>query len=566
MNQSEFSTRLRTEVEMYREGFRDPSAAFLMWYLVNFFRLSPDEVKDSICDNTGDKGIDGVWVDETSDEEEIYLFQSKFSPTDGANQGDNDLRNFVGAKSWFDSPEQVQKLLESTANKELKSLIESFKIADKVSKGCRVNAIFITNKVFDYNANEFLGAQSDELEGYDFPKIFSSYSYVAEEEPVKAETSLNLVNNTVISYDLPSNVKVIVLPLQARELLKLEGIQNNSLFSKNVRYGLGKTRVNKDIANTLKNPAEHTKFFLYHNGITIVCEGLTHQANSVKISNYSVVNGCQSMLTFYENASSITDNIYVPTKIIQIPKNAPVSIADITYWANNQNSISVRDLKANDVIQRALQREFEELFEKKVLYRRQRGASAEGYDEVIERDFAAQLIAAFYLKEPEITHLRTKLFTDGYYDIFSIHMNAAKIYLANIIYNVIASNVNGIEFEPIRNYGLARFLFLTIVGELLESDSKGREILENPENHVNEPNLGRFKQAIEKLFKLTVFDVNNFVADWMKAHDNFFDYKNFFKSKHQTGEMIQGVTTSYKKNLIHHPEDAFSEIYSSSSP
>lgn len=566
MNQLEFSTRLRTEVEMFREGFRDSSAAFLMWYLVNFFRLSPDEAKDSICDNTGDKGIDGIWVDETSDEEEIYLFQSKFSPTDGVNQGDNDLRNFVGAKSWFDSPEQVQKLLESTANKELKSLIESFKIADRVSKGCRVNAIFITNKVFDHNANEFLGARSDELEGYDFLKIFSSYSYVAEEEPVKAETSLNLVNNTFISYDLPNNVKVVVLPLQARELLKLEGIQNNSLFSKNVRYGLGKTRVNKDIANTLKNTAEHTKVFLYHNGITIVCEVLTHQSNSVKISNYSVVNGCQSMLTFYENAGSITDDIYIPTKIIEIPKNAPISIADITYWANNQNSISVRDLKANDVIQRSLQREFEELFKKKVLYRRQRGASAEGYEEVIERDFAAQLVAAFYLKEPEITHLRTKLFTERYYDVFSIHMNAAKIYLANIIYDVIASNVNGIEFEPIRNYGLARFLFLTIVGELLESDSKGREILENPENYVNEPNLGRFKRAIEKLFKLTVFDVNNFVADWMQAHDNFFDYKNFFKSKHQTGEMIQGVTTSYKKNLIHHPEDAFSEIYSSSSP
>lgn len=564
MDQSEFSTKLRSEVEIFREGFRHLSAAFLIWHLVNFFRISPEDAKDSICDNIGDKGIDGIWVDETSDEEEIYLFQSKFSPNDGADQGDNDLRNFVGAKSWFASSDQVQKLLEGTANKELKSLIEGLRIRERVSKGCRVNAIFVTNKIFDYNAKEFLEANPDELEGYDFPEIFNAYSYVAEEEPVKAETALNLTNNTFIRYDLSGGVKVLILPIQAKELLKLEGIQNNSLFSKNVRYGLGRTRVNKDITTTLKKTSEHPKFFLYHNGITIVCEGFTHNLNTIKISNYSVVNGCQSMLTFYENADSIGEDIYVSTKIIEIPKGTPISVDEITYWANNQNSISVRDLKANDVIQRALQREFEELFGKKVLYRRQRGASAEGYDEVIERDFTAQLIAAFYLGEPEITHLRTKLFTDRYYDIFSIHATAAKIYLANTVYNVVASNVEGIEFEPIRNYGLARFLLLGIVGKLLRSDPKGKETLENPEKHVKEPELGRFKRAIENLFKLMIFDINNFVSDWMKEHDNFFDYKNFFKSKQQTGEMIQAVTTSYNKNLIHHSEDAFNKIYDSS--
>jgi len=46
-----------------------------MRFLVNFFRLSPEDAKDSICDEEGDKGIDGIWVDETSDQEEIYMFQ-----------------------------------------------------------------------------------------------------------------------------------------------------------------------------------------------------------------------------------------------------------------------------------------------------------------------------------------------------------------------------------------------------------------------------------------------------------------------------------------------------------
>ena len=146
MNQAEFATKLRSEVEQYEEGFKHPSAAFLIWYLTNFFRISEQKAKDSVCDNTGDKGIDAIWIDETSDEEEIYLFQSKFSPYDNRVQGDNDLRNFLGAKRWFDSVESVQKLLEGTANQELKSLIIGLGIPERVSKGCKVSAIFITNK------------------------------------------------------------------------------------------------------------------------------------------------------------------------------------------------------------------------------------------------------------------------------------------------------------------------------------------------------------------------------------------------------------------------------------
>jgi hypothetical protein len=467
----------------------------------------------------------------------------------------------VGAISWFDSLENVEKLLASTANNDLKSLVEGFHVKDRVSKGCQTNAIFITNKVFDYNAKEFLGTKLDVLEGFDQGSIFDKYTFVAEEEAVCGECSLITANKTFIKYDLLSDVTVLVLPLQVKELLRLDGIKDNRLFARNVRYGLGKTRVNKDIRNTLKKAAEHQKFFLYHNGITIVCEDLVQGPDSVKIAKYSVVNGCQSVLTFYENADYVSDNVFVLTKIIKIPKGQPVSVDEITYWANNQNAISVRDLKANDVIQRSLKNEFEELFEKKVLYRRQKGDSTLGYDETIERDFAAQLIAAFYLGEPTITSHRNELFTERYYDVFSVNMNAAKIYLANVIYSVISSNVDRIKFEKIRNYGLARFLMLHIVRELLKGDSKGRDILSQPEGWIKGKNLEVFKCAVAKLFQLLVFDIDNFIDDWIKSHGGFFDYKNFFKNGELTKKMTLEVVTAYSKQLVHHSEDEFNKIY-----
>jgi hypothetical protein len=268
------------------------------------------------------------------------------------------------------------------------------------------------------------------------------------------------------------------------------------------------------------------------------------------------------MLTFYENADSVSDDVFVLTKIIKIPEGQPVSVDDITYWANNQNAISVRDLKANDVIQRSLKNEFEKLFQGKVLYRRQKGDSAYGYDEIIERDFAAQLIAAFYLGEPAITSKRNELFTDRYYDVFSMKMTAAKIYIANVIHNVIGANVDRIRFEKIRNYGLARFLMLHIVRELLVADPKGREILSEPEGWIKGKNLTAFKCAVAKLFQLLIFDIDNFVDDWIKSHGGFFDYKNFFKNNELTQKMTQDITTAYNKQLVHHPEDEFNKIYS----
>jgi hypothetical protein len=162
------------------------------------------------------------------------------------------------------------------------------------------------------------------------------------------------------------------------------------LFYKNVRYGVGNSRVNKSIRDNILDNEEHLNFFLYHNGITIVCEQLEEdlENNKITLSNYAVINGCQSMLTFFENKDKLTKNLFVPVKIIKTKITSPL-VGSITYFANNQNSISIRDLRSNDSVQKSLQREFEALFNGSVLYRRKRGEDSEKYNEVIERDFAA---------------------------------------------------------------------------------------------------------------------------------------------------------------------------------
>jgi len=278
MELNEFHNRMREEVAEFSIG-RSESAAFLIWFLENFFRLETQDAIDTVCDKKNDKGIDGIYVDD--DEEIVYLFQSKFSPNNNQNQGDNDIRNFIGAGKWFKNEESVNFLLSSTASQDLKSLVKRSKISEKTQYD--LVSVFVTNKVFNSHATEYIDIGKD-LEAYDCNDLFNKYTYFADEENTLPSKDLFVTNHSKIEYNLPDGTISKVYSIKAKELIKLEGIQDRTLFSKNVRYGVGKTRVNKSIKDTIGETNEHNSFFLYHNGITIVCEQLDEDLDHNKIS------------------------------------------------------------------------------------------------------------------------------------------------------------------------------------------------------------------------------------------------------------------------------------------
>ena len=555
MELNEFYNRMREEVSEFSVG-RSESAAFLIWFLENFFRLETQDSIDSVCDQTNDKGIDGIYVDD--EEEIIYLFQSKFSPNNNQNQGDNDIRNFIGARQWFENEESVNSLLSSTASKDLKSLVERSKIAEKTQY--KLVSVFVTNKSFNSHAKEYINVIED-LETYDCNDLFNKFTYFADEENTFPSKELSVTNHSKIEYNLPDGTISKVYSIKAKELIKLEGIQDRTLFYKNVRYGVGKTRVNKSIKNTIDKADEHNNFFLYHNGITIVCEQLDEdlEHNKISLAGYAVINGCQSMLTFFENKDKLSNNIFVLVKVIQLKLTSSM-VKNITYYANNQNSISLKDLRSNDSVQKALQAEFKELFNNTILYKRKRGESEEGFNEIIEKDFAAQIIEAVYFDKPHNTHLKQKLFGEEYTKIFSRKINAEKIYLASMLYNIIDENSELLKDEKIRNYGLALFFFSHILSEIMKEDELGKEILENPKDFVT-TNKNVLIKSLKKIWKLMAPDINEDLKEYTIEHDNFFDYKNLFKNSQFIQTMTGRIKSNYIRLTIRNGADSFSSIY-----
>lgn len=554
MNNAEFYARMRHEVTGHAIG-RGESAAFLIWFLENYFRLEHDDAIGSVCDQVNDKGIDGIYVDE--EDETVYLFQSKYSPLNNQEQGDRDIRDFVGARHWFMTEASVAELIGSTASKELKSLVIECKIAEKINykKIC----VFITNKKFNLHSIEYIRVVEN-LETYDCEYLFEKFTYFADLEITFPAIDLFLDNHTKIEYNLPPT-KVRVYSIQAKQLIKLQGIQDRTLFYKNVRYGVGNTRINKDIKDTIIDVVEHKNFFLYHNGISIVCNDLVEDFahNKITISNYAVINGCQSMLSFYENQSKLSKYLSVLVKIIQITGDSPL-IKKITHNANNQNSISIKDLRSNDSVQKALQREFEEVFNHTILYRRKRGESELGYTFVIDKDFAAQIVEAVYLGNPQSTHLKQKMFGDDYSRIFSRKINAEKIYLGSLLFLVVKDNTNLLDEEHVRDYGLALFFFTHALSEILKDDVLGSQILLNPKKYVTEEKE-ILLETVKKQWELITPDINMDIAEYAEEHDNYFDYKNLFKNSEFVKYLARKIKANYTRIIRRNNADSFENIY-----
>lgn len=371
---------------------------------------------------------------------------------------------------------------------------------------------------------------------------------------------LNLSNTSNISYTLPDGITVKVYAIKAKELIRLHGIQDRTLFLKNVRYSVGNTRVNKSIKATILDNSEHGKFFLYHNGITIVCGTLEEPTDDcIRISNYAVVNGCQSMLSFYENRDKLSNNLYVLTKIINLNVTSPLA-RDISYYTNNQNSIGIADLRANDSVQRTLQREFDELFGNEVRYKRKRGESTEGYRDVIEKDYAAQLMEAVYYGKPHNTHLKQKLFGEEYTKIFSRRINAEKIYLANILYRAVKNNADLLDNEQIRTYGLAIFYFAHALSEIMRKDTLGSQILDKPKEYVT-VHRDTLSGALKRMWQLITPDINADIDEYTASEGGFFDYKNVFKNSVFVDHMDRRVKADYERLIRRNATDAFCNIY-----
>lgn len=99
---------------------------------------------------------------------------------------------------------------------------------------------------------------------------------------------------------------------------KSNGDINKGLFFENVRDFLGNQNlVNDDIAQTIKKTEERDRFAILNNGLTIVAKGIIPSGDNFQLSQFQVVNGCQTSHVLYNNRTLLTDDMYVTIKLVE---------------------------------------------------------------------------------------------------------------------------------------------------------------------------------------------------------------------------------------------------------
>ncbi|MBV9483393.1 MAG: AIPR family protein [Acidobacteria bacterium] len=176
----------------------------------------------------------------------------------------------------------------------------------------------------------------------------------ANEVEIQLEKQVNLPK-------MPGVDQAILGIVSVAELLKLtqssDGSLDERVFYDNVRGFKGESNpVNRKIMNTLRS-AERELLPVLNNGVTVVAASYSPKpGDSVAISGFQVVNGCQTSHCLYLSRESLGDaitSVHVPLKLV-VTSNEDVTTR-IIEATNSQTEVQENDLVALTKFQKRLE-------------------------------------------------------------------------------------------------------------------------------------------------------------------------------------------------------------------
>ena len=155
-----------------------------------------------------------------------------------------------------------------------------------------------------------------------------------------------------------SGWKAFVISINGAQLFDLYEKHKNALFSANLRDFLGSRRAARNVNNTIKTTAEKRAdaFYVFNNGITIVCNKADHKNGFLDIQGISIVNGAQTTGAIHAAGRSNASNVGVVARVIVVEDHS--MIPEIVAANNTQNAIVAWDRRSNDAVQMRLGEEF----------------------------------------------------------------------------------------------------------------------------------------------------------------------------------------------------------------
>ena len=185
-----------------------------------------------------------------------------------------------------------------------------------------------------------------------------------------------------------------------------DGAIISNLFEDNVRYFQGHNTINAEIQSTLRDSVKQEEFSVLNNGVTIVAREMRRTGNSITLSGFQVINGCQTSFVLYENKGILSDNSYIVLKIISTDdKNITDSIVKTT---NRQTPVLNEAFETLRDFHKNLELTYQSYDKEHCLFYERRSKQYDSQDinknRIISFPFQTASYVAVFLGEPHSTH------------------------------------------------------------------------------------------------------------------------------------------------------------------
>lgn len=529
-------------------------------------------INQNITDGANDGGIDFVFYDDENSK--VIIGQNKYSKN----------CDFNGVVSEIDK---------------INSTIRNFKNnnTSNYSKILKERYLNVIDRLNDENEGniEIVFAS---LSSFSIVKVesrvehnsqYSELLFYSENEIEKIiedlQTALNVVEEFKFDIDQSKNVleyrsnnfEGSVLNISANSLKKAyDKYESKGLFNLNIRRYIKSKSVDDGIINTINHDKDD--FWFRNNGLTIACKDYILDGNTVKIYDFSIVNGGQTTTLIAKHLKSVSDDFYVMAKIIKSVEELGSSetmnfFNEIAEATNSQKPIQPRDLKSNAPEMLQLQRLLDE---KGYFLEIKRGVVAPRKygDNKIKNEELAQLIYSFVSQKPGTARSNKKsLFSNNthYKQIFrqkygknpnQVDFLVDLIQLNKRVDNSISkfknneaySNLNIEQLNVLNNSKLAIFALMGFIYRLVNQDFKLDT--QKVEEDLEFFEYGKFisnyvDDDVDKLIEKLIFELVEFLTETYKTEfekGNTTSISNFLKTdKNYTQTILVKYISDLKK-------------------
>ncbi len=440
MEKKDISQKIKEAIkeEYYIKQYANDGERFVAWYLRNIHNLDIVETKECITDGAGDKQIDAIYIDNQN--ETIYIIQGKFysKETIDAKPLREVLSSWIQIKNLEQLQEAANDKLKIKINEISKALEDDYSICFELITTATLTKA--ANKDFftfqkELNENETLSANISLI---DKETLQFKYDEALNKNRPYLNYDFHIEKNKCMELNL-DGTKTVIAAIPLKECIKIPGIQDGSLFRRNVRQSLGNNnKVNKEIAKTLKNNTKD--FFLLHNGITAICTQIYLTEETLSIKELNVVNGCQSLSTIYSCSESIknSEGGYILFRFYEIANNDKADKISIS--TNSQSAVKARDLRSNDKAILSMKKAYmQKYIDGFFITQRGEQVNTAQYNEdhIIDLTNLGKQLIAWHSQRPTISYSETKIFDKYFNQLFYKDYSPENMQALNELYKMI---------------------------------------------------------------------------------------------------------------------------------